>query len=255
MPHIHTPSAPAVLRTAPLLLLLGGVLAAGCTTAGADPNPEAAAMSEAQAGEWEPLFDGSDLSRWRGFRRPDLPASWSVQDGTLAFTPVSDRAQRGDIVTRDQYGDFELELEWKISEGGNSGVMYRVGEEEEYPWRTGPEMQVLDDDRHPDGKIPSHRAGALYDLIVPPSGLTRPVGEWNQARVVVRGNRIQHWLNGHPTADIEIGGEDWNRRMAESKFREMPLFATRREGHIALQDHDDPVWYRNIRIRRLSPGS
>ena len=226
--------------------------------AGCGPNGQATPMARADAaaaGEWIPLFDGNSLDRWRGFRRADLPASWRVEDGTLAFVPLEDRAQRGDIVSRDQFGDFELELEWKISEGGNSGVMYRVGEDQEAPWHTGPEMQVLDDARHPDGKIPSHRAGALYDLIVPPENIARPVGEWNQARVVVRGNRIQQWLNGQQTADVEIGSERWNQLMANSKFREIPTYATLQRGHIALQDHDDRVWYRNIRIRPLGPTS
>ena len=239
-------------------LLLGSVLLAGGCAPSSNGAPvstsksTSAPMTQNQAGEWQVLFDGADLGAWRGYRRQDLPASWRVQDGALAFAPVADPAQRGDIVSREQYGDFELELEWKISKGGNSGVMYRVGEDQRFPYETGPEMQVLDDAGHPDGRIPSHRAGALYDLIVPPANVTRPVGEWNQARVVVRGNRIQHWLNGQQTADIEIGSEEWKQRMANSKFREMPAYATKQQGHIALQDHGDPVWYRNIRIRKLN---
>jgi hypothetical protein len=245
------------MRHSQLLVLSGALLAAACAPGGQQggaSDSTTVAMSPSQSAGWEALFDGTGLARWRGFRRPDVPGSWSVQDGTLAFRPSADQAQRGDIVTRDQYGDFELELEWKISEGGNSGIIYRATEDEPQPWRTGPEMQVLDDARHSDGKIPSHRAGALYDLVVPPEGVTRPVGEWNRARIVVRGNRIQQWLNGTQTADVEIGSEDWNRRMAQSKFREMPAFATKRAGHVVLQDHSDPVWYRNIRIRRLDTG-
>lgn len=228
------------------------IAAAGC---GANGQVESVARTEMAASDgWVTLFDGTDLRQWRGFKRSDVPASWKIEGAALAFTPVRNRSQRGDIITRDQYGDFELELEWKISEGGNSGIMYRVGEDQDNPWQTGPEMQVLDDARHSDGKIPSHRAGALYDLIVPPANITRPVGEWNQARIVVRGNRIQQWLNGHQTADIEIGSDRWNQLMTRSKFREMPAFATMRQGHIALQDHGDPVWYRNIRVRRLDSG-
>lgn len=263
MPHF--PITPIrTLQGAPVFLLSGVLLASACAPAGTPGNAENAAtvaMSDTQAaapssqsGEWEMLFDGADLNSWRGFQRQDVPGSWRAENGTLAFSPVQDTTQRGDIMTREQYGDFELELEWKISEAGNSGIMYRVSEEERYPWFTGPEMQVLDDAGHPDGQIPSHRAGALYDLIVPPDNVARPVGEWNQARVVVRGNHIQQWLNGQQTADIEIGSEEWNQRMAKSKFREIPSFATKREGHIALQDHNDPVWYRNIRIRQLDGG-
>ncbi len=245
------------MRHSQILVLSGALLAAACApggSPGSTSDSTTVAMSQTRSGGWERLFDGTSLSGWRGFQRPDVPGSWSIQDGTLAFRPSTDRAQRGDIVSREQYGDFELELEWKISEGGNSGIIYRATEDEPQPWRTGPEMQVLDDARHSDGKIPSHRAGALYDLVVPPEGVTRPVGEWNQARLVVRGNRIQQWLNGTLTADVEIGSDDWNRRMAQSKFREMPAFATKRAGHIVLQDHGDPVWYRNIRVRRLDTG-
>lgn len=228
-------------------LLLAGVAALGCARtapipATTSPNPQ-----------WEVLFDGSGLDRWRGFRRADVPASWRVEEGALAFRPVDDAGQRGDLVTRDTYGDFELELEWRVSEGGNSGIIFRVGEDQRSTWLTGPEMQVLDDARHADGKIPSHRAGALYDLVVPPDGVAKPVGEWNHARIVVRGGRIQQWLNGRSTADIEIGSDAWARALAASKFRDTPTYASLASGHIALQDHGDPVWFRNIRIRRLSP--
>lgn len=200
---------------------------------------------------WETLFDGTDLGRWRGFRRRDVPASWRVEDGLLAFRPAADEAERGDLITRDEFGDFELVLEWRVSEGGNSGILWRVGEDAPRTWLTGPEMQVLDDERHPEGQAPLHRAGALYDLVAPPAGVARPAGEWNAVRIVVRGNRIRQWLNGHETADIEIGSEEWKRVLAASKFRDTPSFASRRAGHIALQDHDDPVWFRDIRVRRL----
>ena len=225
-------SRPAAAALVGAALLLGGCASSGST--GDDG--------------WQVLFDGSNLDEWRGYRLDSVPPTWVIEDGTLALKPGTEHV---DLVTRQPYGDFELEYEWKISPGGNSGVMYRVGEQEAEPWRTGPEMQVLDDERHPDGKLPSHRAGALYDLIVPPENLTKPVGEWNQARIRVEGDHIQQWLNGTPTADIVIGSDDWNQRLAESKFSSMPLFATLRRGYIALQDHGDPVWYRNIRVRPL----
>lgn len=208
-------------------------------------------MAETAAGEWEVLFDGTDLSQWRGYQRQDVPASWRVENGTLAFVPSEDPAQRGHLTTREQYADFELELEWRISERGNSGIMYRVSEDRERPYHTGPEMQVLDDEGHPDGVHPKHQAGGLYGLVAPPPNVTRPVGEWNHVRIVVQGNRIQHWQNQQQIVDIEIGSEEWNRLIAESKFHDWPGFAANRTGHIVLQDHDDPVWYRNIRIRRL----
>ncbi|MBW3629143.1 MAG: DUF1080 domain-containing protein [Gemmatimonadetes bacterium] len=228
-----------------LVALLAPLLAA-CAAA---PPPDGSNRSAAGgASEWQDL---SNLSSWRGYRRQDLPASWRNEGGVIAFIPASETGQRGDIVTREQFGDFELQYQWRISEGGNSGVMYRATEEEQTPWRTGPEMQILDDARHADGRIPSHRSGALYDLLVPPENITRPVGEWNEARVVVRGNHIQQWLNGHVTADIVVGSPQWNEVYGRSKFAQMATFASRDRGHIVLQDHGDPVWFRGVRVRRL----
>ena len=204
------------------------------------------------AGPWVTLFDGSSLDAWRGYKRDDVPASWKIEGETLAFAPASEQRDRGDIVTREQFGDFELEYEWRVSPGGNSGVMWRVSEELEYPWQTGPEQQVLDDDRHSDGQIPSHRAGALFDLIVPPTGITKPVGEFNEARIVARGSRVQLYLNGHQTADVDFASEEGKRLLANSKFKSMPRFAQNARGHIVLQDHGDAVWYRDIRVRRFA---
>jgi hypothetical protein len=230
------------------------VLGAGCDS---NPRPDAVAgeTQTAASADWIALFDGSDLSQWRGFRRDDVPASWRVEDGTLAFTPLDDGAQRGDLITREQFSDFELELEWRISPGGNSGIMYRVSEDHPQTWHSGPEMQVLDDDAHQDGITPMQRSGALYDLIAAPDGIARPAGEWNQVRIVLQGDRIQQWLNGRQTADIEIGSDEWNRIVGASKFGEMPGFAANRSGHIALQDHGDAVWFRNVRIRPLGGAS
>jgi hypothetical protein len=209
-------------------------------------------LTAAEAAEgWRLLFDGQDLSHWRGYRRETPPAGWSVQDGILTLVPGG---ERGDLMTREQFADFDLRVEWRISRGGNSGIIYRISEDAPQPWHTGPEMQVLDDDEHPDGRLGRDRnrtAGAMYDLIGPPPGVVRAVGEWNEARVIARGNRIEHWLNGHKIVDVELGSEEWNRLIAASKFDEMEGFGMQPEGHIALQDHGDPVWYRNIRIRPL----
>jgi len=132
--------------------------------------------------------------------------------------------------------------------------MWRVSEDQETPWQTGPEQQVLDDERHADGKIPTHRAGALYDLVAPPAGVTRPVGEFNQARIVAEGSRVRLFLNGRQTADVDFASDSGRRLVANSKFKTMPRFAQNRSGHIVLQDHDNPVWYRNVRVRRLGTG-
>jgi len=222
-------------------------------SAGAATVSGASGASGAADTAWVALVDAT-ASHWRGYKRQDLPAAWKVVGDTLAFTPVADTSQRGDIVTRDQYGDFELAYEWKVPPGGNSGVYYRADEDHAHGWETGPEMQVLDNKRHPDGKTPLTSAGAAYALYAPSEDVTRPAGEWNEARIVARGPHVEHWLNGKKVVEYEQGSADWQKRMKTSKFNAMPDYGKRMSGHIVLQDHGDPVWYRNIRIRRLSPG-
>ncbi|MBL9215045.1 MAG: DUF1080 domain-containing protein [Opitutaceae bacterium] len=202
--------------------------------------------AEPEKGGWEVLFDGRDLAAWQAYGKPSGHVGWVVEEGTLASRPKC-----GDLVSRELYGDFELELEWRISPGGNSGVMFRVDDSGPQPWHTGPEMQVLDDQRHKDGKSPLTSAGALYALYAPARAAAKPVGEWNAVRIRAQGARLQFWLNGVPTVDVEIGSADWNARVAASKFADKPRFGRVAAGRILLQDHKDPVWYRNIRIRRL----
>jgi len=200
-----------------------------------------------QADDWVTLFDGQSLSGWRSFKGESPPAGWVVEDGALVLAEPGS----GDIVTAAEFGDFELEFDWRISANGNSGVFYFVNEtdDSEFTYETGPEYQVLDNDGHPDGEFPNHRAGALYDLIVPPDDVARPVGEYNQGRIVVKEGRIEHWLNGVLTAESPYGDDEWRSMVAASKFSTMPGFGVHASGHIALQDHGDKVWYRNIRIR------
>ena len=214
----------------------------------------AAAQRASRDGGWTTLFDGTPASvtaHWRGYRRTDVPTNWHVDQGVLMLAAGGDSVAHGDLITRDQYGDFELEYEWKISPGGNSGLIYRVAETEPTTWQTGAEMQVLDDARHADGKLPSHRAGALYDLVAPPPGVTRPVGEFNHARIVMRGMHVQQYLNGQLTADLDFASPRGQQLVAASKFHVYPRFMTARSGYLALQDHGDVVTFRNIRVRRL----
>ena len=231
------------LTTPAALLVSAALLAAACRTLS---TGRVSSVSTGSTSGWRSLFDGRTTAGWRGYKRVDMPSGWQVVDGAL--TRVS---RAGDIVTADEFGDFELALEWKISPGGNSGIMYRVTEDADATYETGPEMQVLDDARHPDGQSPLTSAGALYGLYPAPRGVVRPAGEWNAARIVVRGNHVEHWLNGVKTVDAEIGSDDWNRRVADSKFSQWPGFAKASRGHIALQDHGDWVAYRNIRVREL----
>ncbi|MEP6573471.1 MAG: DUF1080 domain-containing protein [Gemmatimonadota bacterium] len=200
----------------------------------------------ARAQKWQTLFDGTSTAAWRGFKMESMPAGWRIVDGALTRVDSA-----GDIVTRDEFADFELELEWKIPEGGNSGIMYHVTEAGKATYETGPEMQVLDDARHPDGKSRLTAAGADYGLYPSPAGVVKPAGEWNKVRIVVKGPHVEHWLNGKKVVEYELWSDDWKARLAKSKFTQWPGYGLAKSGHIALQDHDGQVAYRNIRIRKL----
>lgn len=206
---------------------------------------------------WRLLFNGRDLAGWGSFEGGAPPASWAVRDGALVLTADSGRMTGTDLVTNDSHGAFELTLDWKVERGGNSGVFYlaRKAPGTTNIYETGLEMQVLDDEGHADGKLPSHRAGALYDMTVPPAGAAKPAGSWNHARLRVDAGRIRQWLNGELTADVPYGDAAWRARVAASKFAKMPLFGTFSSGVIGLQDHGEPVAFRNIKIRRLGPSA
>ena len=193
------------------------------------------------------LFDGSSLDAWRGYRKPALPDGWKVVDGSLVLTA----AGAGDIVTRDQFRNFDLRLECKVALGGNSGIFYRATEEGNYIWQSASEMQVLDDERHADGKSPLTSAGSNFALYPVPRGASRPAGEWNSARLLVNGSHVEHWLNGVKVVEYELGSPEWEARVRASKFATMPLYGRAPQGHIGLQDHGDRVEFRNIRIRVL----
>jgi hypothetical protein len=202
---------------------------------------------------WQLLFNGHDLSGWQSFGGGAAAPTWTVKDGTLELTKADGKMSGTDLVTKETYGAFELTLDWKVAPGGNSGVLYLArsvpGATQLY--ESGIEMQILDDARHSDGKIPSHRAGSLYDLTVPPSGVSRPAGSWNHARLLVERGRIRQWLNGTLTADVSYGDDTWRRRIAASKFAQMSSFGIFPSGVIGLQDHGEPVAFRNIKLRRL----
>jgi hypothetical protein len=235
----------------PLALVLGLLpLASLAWAQGCGPGMGRAGMNsltpQEQAAGWQLLFDGRTMNAWRGFRRAGMPDGWRVVEG--AITRVG---PGGDIVTRDQFTNFELSLEWRVESGGNSGVMYRVTEQAEATYETGPEMQVLDDARHADGKSRLTSAGALYGLYPAPEGAVKPAGQWNSARIVVNGNQVEHWLNGVKTVEYELLSREWEEKVAASKFSQWPGYGRASKGHIALQDHGDLVSYRNIKIRVL----
>lgn len=222
----------------------------GCGPAKTGRSPEEGPQNmltpaERKAG-WQALFDGQTTAGWRGYRTNSMPAGWQVVDGALTRVDSA-----GDIITANQYGNFELALEWQVARGGNSGIFYRVSEDGEYPWRSGLEMQVLDDAEHPDGRSPLTSAGALYGIYPAPRGVVRPAGEWNAVRIVSQGNHVEHWLNGVKVVEAELGSPDWEARVKQSKFAKMPRYGRNGSGHIGLQDHGDRVAYRNIKIHAL----
>ena len=231
-------------------------------------RPDAAVPNTLTAAEradgWTLLFDGHTLQGWRGLGYATIPPQWTVVDGTIRKTATNGAVQAdgqplegGDLLTDKTYGDFELSWDWEVTPGANSGVKYNVSEKLSMsvpPTHAakGFEYQMLDDDLHPDGKLPNHRAGALYDLIAPNAlKQLHPVGAWNSSRIVFVGNHGEHWLNGQKIVAFDLGTPQMNAALAASKYHTMPWFATRRRGHIVLQDHDDEVYFRNIKIREI----
>jgi len=210
--------------------------------------PLGASARAPKAGKWQTLFDGSSTDAWRGYKQSAFPTEgWTVEEGALKAV----KGGHGDIVTKEKYRDFELELEWRVSPGANSGIFYHATEEFDAIYQSAPEMQILDNDTHPDGKEPKTSAGSLYALIAPSAGALKPVGDWNRVRIVAKGSHVEHWLNGKKVVDFELGSDALNSLIKSSKFASWPGFAKSAEGYIGLQNHGDDVWFRNVRIRRL----
>ena len=230
--------------------------------AAAQPQTPANQLSnEEKAAGWRLLFDGKTFDGWRGFHSDKVPKGWTIEDGCIKKIPAHGELGQagGDLITTDQFSSFELSIEWKLSKGGNNGIKYLVSESLPPTGKSGVsfEYQVLDDENHPDAKegIAGNRtAGSLYDLIpASENKKLKPIGEFNQVRIIVRGNHIEHWLNGVMVVQFERGSEDLKQRIAQSKFKNTKGFGETAKGHILLQDHGDAVWYRNIKIRELKP--
>jgi len=211
---------------------------------------------------WEILFDGTSTDKWKSYCGDSFPSSgWEVVDGTLHVigSGRGEAGGGGDIVTREKYKDFELSLEWKVSEGGNSGIFYlareRCGQDQKPIWQSAPEMQILDNERHPDarlGKDGNRQAGSLYDLIPAKPQNAKPAGEWNTVTIMVYRGTVVHTQNGENVLEYHLWTDDWKNMVANSKFKDYEDFVNvAQEGVIGLQDHGDDVWFRNIKIRRL----
>jgi hypothetical protein len=219
------------------------VSAAAVAVAVADEPPNTLTAKE-RADGWRLLFDGKTTGGWRGYRQQTAPDGWQAVDGALTRV-----AEGADLITVDQFADFELAIDWKVPPNGNSGVLYRVTEDDDVSWKTAPEYQVIDNAYK--GLKPAQFAGSNYDLHPPLRDVTKPVGSWNETRIVARGPHVEHWLNGVKIVDYELWSDDWQKRMLASKFKDLAHYAKAKKGYIGLQNHGDRVAFRSIRIRQF----
>jgi Domain of Unknown Function (DUF1080) len=252
-----TPRTKALMRTAGRTLavtLFACLSLAGCANSdGAAKAADSAVAAGAAAAPvasadttMTPLLD-SALSQWRAYKTPSGQNGWTYSDGVLSKT-----GNASDLQSMSQYANFELDFEWMLAEGGNAGVFYRVTEEYDKPYWSGPEYQLLDDARHPDGKDSTRRAASAYAIYAPTPGVVKPATQWNTARIVVNGNTVEHWLNGQKVVSYELRGADWAAKVKASKFSEYPNYGLASRGYIAIQgDHEGQLSIRGMRIREL----
>jgi len=228
-----------------------GVAALACLVAvrTADAAPKQLTPSEKNTG-WKLLFDGKTAKGWRGYKLSAMPAKgWKIEDGILKKVGGE---QGGDIITEEKFNDFDLTWKWRISPAGNNGIKYLVTEDR--PSAPGHEYQMIDDTKNSDARVGPHRATASFYDVLPPSDdkPLKPVGEWNQSRVLIRGSHVEHWLNGKKVLQYELGSVALKAAIAKSKFKDAAGFGDKIKGHILLTDHHDECWFRNIKIRELS---
>lgn len=206
-------------------------------------------------GSWKNIFDGKSKNGWHIYLGEGTGESWQVEEGVLVFTPLTKPGIKtgGDLTTDLEFENYHFSCEWKISEGGNSGIIFGVKEDPMYKksYLTGMEMQVLDNDKHTDGKINKHRAGDLYDLIACSKETVKPIGEWNRAEIIYNKGKLKLFLNGENVVSTTVGDENWNKMVAGSKFKTMSGFGKFAKGRISLQDHGNKVWFRDVKIKKL----
>lgn len=263
MKHVNLNIA---IRRMAFFLLFGSTIMQGCKQ---KPKDESNQMTEddtameaadtSEEGAWIVLFDGTSTDQWRGYLKDSFPeAGWVIEDGALRCVGREEGEEShggGDIITQEKFDNFELEMEWKISKGGNSGILFMGQEIEGEPiWHTAPEMQILDNANHPDAKMGingNRKAGSLYDLIPADPQNANPFGEWNKVRILKDDRNVTFFMNDEQVVQFELWTDEWNKLVANSKFADMEQFAKESEGYIGLQDHGNDVWFRNIRIKRL----
>jgi 3-keto-disaccharide hydrolase len=241
-----------IARAVPRLIWLCAIAALPAAACSHNPPPTSADLNNRLSGAeqkagWKLLFDGKTMDQWRGYKMDTVPAGWKIVSGVLMKSTSTE-----DLMTKEQFANFELEFDWRIGSGGNAGVFYRGSEEYEHVYWTAPEYQLLDDLGAPDGRSRLTSAGAAYGLYPSPIGALKPIGEWNTSRIVVNGAHVEHWLNGKKLLQYELGSPDWEAKVKASKFAAWPDYGRLKTGHIAVQgDHDGVLALRDIKIKVL----
>lgn len=228
------------LTTIATLFLLSSVV----TTTLAQDNT---LSTQEKAEGWSLLFDGKTMSHWRNFKQQGLNDGWVIDSGAMKLT----KAGAGDIITKDKYTDFEFTIDWKVSEGGNSGILLLADEQGDHVYSHAPEVQILDNEKAHDNKIDTHLAGSLYDMVAVHKSAQKPAGEWNTTRVHLKDGLLQVWQNDVMTTNLVMGSSTWNKLVAASKFATWDGFGANESGHFGLQDHGNVVWFKNIKVREL----
>ena len=236
------------MKFSPIIARSWACLCMGITALGSLAQDNLLSEQEKKDG-WVLLFDGKNTSSWRTYQ--NKPAdSWEIRDGQL-YCKKDGVKQRADLVTKKEYGDFELAIDWKVDAGANSGIIYRANEKQGASYESGPEYQLIDDIGYP-GKLEDwQKSGSDYDMHPPASVVSKPAGEYNHTVIIARGHHVEHWLNGVKVAEFEIASPDWKERKAKSKWKDLPDWGTAPSGYICLQDHGGGIWFKNIRIREL----
>jgi hypothetical protein len=209
------------------------------------------------SGTWKVLFDGSSTDNWRGYNKETFPTKgWRIENGELLVdhSGTEEDGFGGDIITKEKFTDFELEVEFAITDTSNSGIFYQVQEIEDTPiWHSAPEYQLLDDETYKatyDGLTLAQCTGANYDMHPQKTNHSNPIGAWNKARITKKGNHVEHWLNGNLVIEYDLYSDDWKERFAKSKFADYPTYAQDKPGHLGLQDHGHLCRFKNVRVRR-----
>lgn len=240
-------------------ILLAFLILAGCNSSkNSTNNPENTITNREKDNGWQSLFDGKTTNGWHTYGKETVGNVWKVKDGILHLDPETKNPERGDLVTNEEYSNFDLKLDWKIEDKGNSGIIFYIHEDPakyHETYNTGLEMQILDNGTptragHPDGKIYTHRAGDLYDLIASKEAVN-PQGEWNHIEIKSQNGKLDFYMNGRHTLSTSLWDDNWQKMVAISKFKSMPDFGTFKNGKIALQYHGGSVWFKDIRIKRL----